>query len=76
MCEGFLPKVLHTCPKTPENDLQKNNGISFHVGRISSNQSTSITIFGQISPKLAQISPDWTLIVVAIFVKSKNIQRF
>jgi len=53
------------CPKSPnvpekyskENDLQKNDCIYFHVGRIFSNQSTSSTIFAQIISKLAQISP-------------------
>jgi len=40
-----------------ENDLQKNDCISFHVARIFPNQSTS-SIFAQISPKLAQVSPN------------------
>jgi len=35
---------------------QKNDCISFRVGRIFSDQSTSRTIFAQISPKLALIS--------------------
>jgi len=35
-----------------ENDLQKNDCISFHVGRIFSYRSTSNTIFTQISANL------------------------
>jgi len=35
-----------------------NDCISFHVGRIFSNQGISSIIFAQISPKLAQISPN------------------
>jgi len=50
------------CPNFPEknskeNDLKKSDCISFHVGRIVSNQGASSTIFAQISPKLAQMSP-------------------
>jgi len=48
------------CPnlpeKTPKKMTSKNDCISFHFGRIFSNQSTSSTIFAQISPILAQIS--------------------
>jgi len=36
----------------------KNDCISFHVCHIFSSQSTSSTIFAQISPKFAQISPN------------------
>jgi len=71
----------------------KNDCILFHSGRIFSNQSTSSTIFAQISSKLAQIFPNLpekelkkhdlqkernvcTLILVAIFVKSKYKKRF
>jgi len=45
----------------PEKISEKNNlkkMTAFHLGRIFSNQSTSSTIFAQISPKLAQISPN------------------
>jgi len=63
-CEKFLPKFPQTCPKktlkkmTSKKQIKiTNDCISFHVSRIFSNQSPSSTIFAQIFPKLAQISP-------------------
>jgi len=44
--------------RTPKTDLKKNDCISFHVESIFSNQGTSSTIFAQMSPKLAQNSPN------------------
>jgi len=54
----ILPKFTESCPKkTLKKMTSKSDCISFHFGRIFLNQSASSTIFAQISPKLAQISP-------------------
>jgi len=50
-CPNF-PKIARKHSK--ENDLQKNDCISFHFGRIFSNRSTSSTIFVQISHNLPE----------------------
>ena len=57
---GFFIQNLPKPPrkKLQQIDLQKNDCISFHCGRIFSNQSTWSTIFSWISYKLAQISPN------------------
>jgi len=44
----------NTPKKTNSKKKQKNDYISFHVGRISSNQNTSNTIFAQISPNFPE----------------------
>jgi len=56
-----LAQIPQVCPKnTPKKMTSKKqyDSISSHVGCIFSNQSTSSIIFAQISPKLAQISPN------------------
>jgi len=50
--EGVRRIFAQISPNLPEtyskeNDLQKNDCISVHVGRVFSNQSTSSTIFDQ-----------------------------
>jgi len=50
-----VPK--NTPKKMTSKNKTKNECISFHVGRISSDQSTSTTTFAEILPKLAQIFP-------------------
>ena len=56
--KDFYPNFPKLAPKhSKENELQKkqkNDYISFHVGRISSNQNTSNTIFAQISPNFPE----------------------
>ena len=56
--EGFCQNFHKLAPKMIQRKLpskkRKNDGISFHVGRIFSNQSTSSTNFAQISPNLPE----------------------
>ena len=56
---GVVRIFAHISPNLPEknskqNDLQKNDYTSFHVGHIFLNQGTSSTIFAQISPNLPE----------------------
>jgi len=56
-------QISPNLPKTncKENDLQKlKKKLLYFTGRIFSKQGTSSTIFAQISPKLAQISPNFS----------------
>jgi len=52
--EYNLFEIQYNFKYSKQNDLQKNNCISFHVGRIFSNQSTSSTISARISPNLSE----------------------
>jgi len=91
-CEGFLPKFPQTFPKNSnESDLLKQDCISFHVGRIFWDKSTLQAPFLlKVPPNLRKfpltclkknkckddLKKVCTLILGAISVRSKHIQRF
>jgi len=54
----ILPTFPQTCPKNTPKITSKKDDCTLIVGAFFSNQRISSTIFAQISPKLAQISPN------------------
>jgi len=55
----ILPKFFETCQKKTLKEMtSRKTAFRSILGAFLSNQSTSSTIFAQISPKLAQISPN------------------